>query len=561
MKKLYLLFSLGLLLATNHFYAQNDTLYVWKAGIVINKQSVKTVDVDSIIFYKPTPIVPITATVTIGTQVWTTKNLDVATYRDGTVIPQVTDPTQWKTLKTGAWCYNANNVANGTIYGKLYNWYAVAGIHDTDPSTPNKTLAPVGYHIPTDVEWFTLTNFLGGDIVAGRKMKATGTTLWQSPNADATNSSGFTGLPGGDRYLDGTWSLRGYYGFWWSASEYDTPSPYAWTRDLYYEHGVANRNYYHKMHGFSVRCLAGEVVVAVAPTVTTTTVTAIVTTTATSGGNVTNDGGAAVTARGVVYSTTTNPTIALTTKTVDGTGIGTFASSIEGLTANTTYYVRAYATNGAGTSYGNEISFKTLPNVAPAGTVTIGTQTWTTKNLDVTTYRDGTVIPQVTDPAAWAALTTGAWCYYNNSTAQGTTYGKLYNWYAVVGIHDTDPSTPNKTLAPAGYHIPTDAEWTTLITFLGGADVAGGKMKSIGTSLWQSPNMTATNISGFTGLPGGERFSIGTFIRIGYDANWWSSTVWSSTDAEYFNVNYNNNDANNFNDSKKGGFSVRCLMD
>ena len=155
--------------------------------------------------------------------------------------------------------------------------------------------------------------------------------------------------------------------------------------------------------------------------------------------------------------------------------------------------------------------------------VTIGTQIWSSTNLDVTTYRDGTPIPQVTDPTQWASLTTGAWCYYGNSTANGTTYGKLYNWYAVAGIHDTDPSTPNKTLAPQGWHVPSDAEWSTLTDFLGGESVAGGKMKSTGTSLWQSPNTVATNESGFTGLPGGARSFIGDF-DIGDFGFWWSSS-------------------------------------
>ena len=110
--------------------------------------------------------------------------------------------------------------------------------------------------------------------------------------------------------------------------------------------------------------------------------------------------------------------------------------------------------------------------------VTIGTQVWATVNLDVTTYSDGTAIPEVTNATAWAGLTTGAWCYYNNITANGTTYGKLYNWYAVAGIWDeaskTD-ATLRKKLAPTGWHVPTDAEWTTLTTFLGGETVAGGK--------------------------------------------------------------------------------------
>jgi uncharacterized protein (TIGR02145 family) len=200
-------------------------------------------------------------------------------------------------------------------------------------------------------------------------------------------------------------------------------------------------------------------------------------------------------------------------------------------------------------------------NVAPLPNVTIGTQVWTTKNLDVTTYRDGTPIPQVTDPTAWANLTTGAWCYYANNTANGTTYGKLYNWYAVAGIHDTDPSTPNKILAPQGWHVPSDAEWTTLTTNLGGESVAGGKMKATGTALWTSPNTGATNSSGFTGLPGGIRGSNGTFDVIGNFGVWWSSSEYGATDAWYRSLYYTSGYATSYYASKTYGFSVRCLRD
>jgi uncharacterized protein (TIGR02145 family) len=160
---------------------------------------------------------------------------------------------------------------------------------------------------------------------------------------------------------------------------------------------------------------------------------------------------------------------------------------------------------------------------APMPNVTIGTQIWSTRNLDVTTYRDGTPIPQVTDPTQWQNLTTGAWCYYNNDPANGAIYGKLYNWYAVAGIHDNNPATPNKILAPTGWHVPSDTEWTTLTTFLGGESVAGGKMKSTGTSLWESPNTGATNESGFSALPGGQNF-IG-FVHQGLVGYWWSSSI------------------------------------
>lgn len=147
-------------------------------------------------------------------------------------------------------------------------------------------------------------------------------------------------------------------------------------------------------------------------------------------------------------------------------------------------------------------------------TVTIGTQLWTTTNLDVTTYRNGDPIPEVTNGAAWAALTTGAWCYYNNDPALGAIYGKIYNAYAV-----NDP----RGLAPVGFHIPTNAEWATLGTYLGGDSVAGGKMKTTGTSLWFPPNTGATNESGFSALPGGWRYNNGSFDFMNMQARWWAT--------------------------------------
>ena len=199
--------------------------------------------------------------VTIGTQIWSSTNLDVTTYRDGTPIPQVTDPTAWAGLTTGAWCYYNNDPANGAVYGKLYNWYAVAGIHDAaslnNPSL-RKQFAPQGWHIPSDAEWTTLTNFLGGSTLAGGKMKSTGTIqagtgLWASPNAAATNESGFTGLPAGFRNSNGPFDFIGYYGMWWSSSEPNTAS--AWIRYLDYDDGSAYRTNYAKDYGFSVRCV------------------------------------------------------------------------------------------------------------------------------------------------------------------------------------------------------------------------------------------------------------------------------------------------------------------
>lgn len=225
-----------------------DSIYLWKSRALVIKQSIKSDDLDSITFKAPRANLQ---RVNIGAQVWSSNNLNVVTYRDGTPIPQVTDPIEWAKLTTGAWCYYINSTANGTTYGLLYNWYAVAGIHDTDPKTPNKILAPTGWRVPTHAEWDILTNFLGGVRVAGGKMKTTGTTLWKAPNVDASNSSGFGGLPGGYRNLNGEFVNIGTFGNWWSSTESSSTS--AWYRDLNNDVGDVSRLNFHKRFGFSVR--------------------------------------------------------------------------------------------------------------------------------------------------------------------------------------------------------------------------------------------------------------------------------------------------------------------
>ena len=182
--------------------------------------------------------------------------------------------------------------------------------------------------------------------------------------------------------------------------------------------------------------------------------------------------------------------------------------------------------------------------------VLIGTQQWMQQNLEVVTYRDGTVIPQVTDATAWAGLTTGAWCYYGNDPSSG--YGKLYNWYAV---------NDSRGLAPQGWHIPTDDEWTTLSTLLGGYLVAGGKMKTTGITRWNTPNTSATNESGFAGLPGGYRGNAGTFSNVGILGYWWGVTQYSSTNAWDRDLYYTDGVISRGSYNKAYGFSVRCLRD
>ena len=180
----------------------------------------------------------------------------------------------------------------------------------------------------------------------------------------------------------------------------------------------------------------------------------------------------------------------------------------------------------------------------------IGNQIWTTKNLDVATYRNGDAIPQVQDAAAWNILTTGAWCYYENNSANGTTYGKLYNWYAV---------NDSRGLAPTGYHIPTDAEWTILINYLGGEFVAGTKMKS--TTGWEGDG-NGTNTFGFAGLPGGWRVKDWGYRDLDANGGWWSSSELTTNNAwARFLDDDNNGNVYKRNEYKQNGISVRCLRD
>lgn len=181
--------------------------------------------------------------------------------------------------------------------------------------------------------------------------------------------------------------------------------------------------------------------------------------------------------------------------------------------------------------------------------IIFGQQTWTTKNLDVKTYRNGDTIPQVQEANDWRNLRTGAWCYYENKTANGISYGKLYNWYAV-----NDP----RGLAPKGYHIPTDEEWRILTDYLGGVVAAGPKMKS--TSGWTN-NGKGTNASGFAGLPGGYREDHGNFYLIGANGNWWSSSEDGTSNALCRYLDSGNGKVFRTGYSKQKGFSVRCLRD
>jgi uncharacterized protein (TIGR02145 family) len=198
---------------------------------------------------------------------------------------------------------------------------------------------------------------------------------------------------------------------------------------------------------------------------------------------------------------------------------------------------------------GNAIVFKVKVG-SEIKSVKIGNQVWMAENLNVDHYRNGDPIPTGLSNAQWESTTQGAYAIYNDDPANEKIYGKLYNWYAV-----NDP----RGLCPAGWHVPSDTEWSTLETYLGGSDAAGGKLKS--TSDWKAPNTGATNSSGFNAFPGGYRFLYGTYFYIGGYGYWWSSTEYDSSLAWYRRLYCSNSFVLRYDYDKHYGFSVRCVRD
>jgi uncharacterized protein (TIGR02145 family) len=226
------------------------------------------------------------------------------------------------------------------------------------------------------------------------------------------------------------------------------------------------------------------------------------------------------------------------------------------LSPNTTYYVLDYATNNTSTASANQQSFTTTDSSQTVtdidgntyNTVQIGTQVWMSENLKTSRYRNGGLIPNVVDDTELEALTTGAWCY-NHFAGNNAINDKFYNWFATQG----------DSLCPTGWHVPSDAEWTVLVDYLGGKSVAGGKMKSVGTAYWKSPNTGATNESGFSAFPDND----GGYDNIGHNVFFWSATeevieigvAWSRI------LDNSSSDVYRISILKESGVNVRCLKD
>ena len=297
--------------------------------------------------------------------------------------------------------------------------------------------------------------------------------------------------------------------------------------------------------------------------VTTGDVTDITHESAVSGGEVTDDGGLGVTARGVVWSGSENPTVEDNDgMTSDGTGTGEFTSDLTGLLSDQIYYVRAYATNSEGTSYGEEKSFETErePVYDIDGnkytTVDIGKQTWMVENLRTTKLNDGTTIKEVQDGSSWVAKTEPAYSWYANYEVKfKDVYGALYNFYAIA--------TGN--LCPEGWRVSTQDDWQYLIKYQGGQEVAGGKLKSTST-LWKDPNEGATNESGFTALPAGFRtaeaqgdFEDGEFVYLTEIAAFWAYHYISGSGGRAYLLGHTIEFIGESYGDINQGLSVRCI--
>jgi uncharacterized protein (TIGR02145 family) len=516
-------------------------------------------------------------TVKIGNQTWMAENLDY--------LPSVS-PSSAESYTVAfyyVYGYQGTDVAaakqqpNYITYGVLYNWLAA------------KNGCPEGWHLPTDAEWTALENYLiangfnydgttTGKKIAKSMAAVTNWTAYSSKGAigmdlSLNNKSGFSALPGGGRYGDGSFDCVGIYGDWWSSSEYSTSI--AGGRGLDYDLSYISGGNNGKDWGFSVRCVRDNTDAPLSVTTSAITITSITQSTAKGGGNVTTDGGATVIARGVCWNTTGNPTTS-DSKTNNGTGTGSYESYLTDLTAKTSYYVRSYATNSKGTVYGNEFTFTTSSegNLTDTfkdsrdghvyKTVKIGNQTWMAENL--------AYLPAVSPSSAGSSISPFYYVYdyqgTNVATAKNTanykTYGVLYNWPAA------------KAACPPGWHLPSDADWNALENYLiangfnyDGTTTENKIAKSVAaTTHWKTywvtgaigKNLSLNNKSGFSALPGGSRVVYGEFYGIGDKGVWWSPEA-STYEAWLRALGYDNSRVTRGSNYKEVGFSVRCVRD
>ena len=527
-------------------------------------------------------------TVHIGQQCWMKENLRTTHFADGTVIENGGSSYDHP--------YGYYDGSTSNIYGYYYNGAAATDI---------RNLCPTGWHVPSDAEWTQLTDYIstqndlfcsgnGSNIAkamaVNHSWNESNVSCSPGLNQNANNTSGFSAFPAGRVY-----AVYEHVGevanFWTSTKESEPtsgPNGEAYrviSRSIIFNSAtVQSNNWYdysgYKIDGKSVRCVRDEGNTLLS--VTTATVNNITEMSAICGGTVTSNGGPTVTAKGVCWSTFHNPGIA-NNHTTDGSGIGSFTSNLMNLIPNTTYYVRAYATNSAGTAYGNEVSFTTSPIICGTSTLTdidgnvyntvqIGTQCWMKQNLKTTKYADGTYISQ----GSTTSTTTAYWYYPNNSSSNKATYGLLYNWKAVMRNSSSSSADPSgvQGVCPTGWHVPSDAEWTQLINYVSsqsqyvcGSDNAQIAKALSGTTGWSNISTTcaigntpsSNNATGFGALPAGDY--TGSYNNFGNCAYFWNTTEYGGCCAYDYVLAYYNVGVYRSYNYRKCGQSVRCVKD
>ena len=523
-------------------------------------------------------------TVQIGNQCWMRENLRSTHYADGTAIAAGTTSST-----TTAYYYP---LQGDFTYGYLYNWKAVMRNSSNSQSNPSgvQGVCPNGWHVPSDAEWDELQNYVSsqshylcnGDNNNVAKALAAKTGWVSSTGTCAVgnvqvnnNATGFSALPAGHNY-GGSYTNYGTAATFWSSTEAGSANTF--DRSVDYSNAVFTRSNHPKGYGFSVRCLRDGGNMSLLPTVSTMGVTAITATTAVTGGNITDDGGSAVTARGVCWSTSHNPTTA-GYHTSDGEGMGSFTSNLTGLTAGTTYFVRAYAINGNGTKYGDEVAFSTpVPFVCGTNTVSdyeghiyntvqIGDQCWMKENMRATKYSDGTSIEKASVTGGSSSIR----LYYD--PGQAANYGYLYNWPAAKG--PSSVSANNQGICPTGWHVPSNGEWTQLEQYVSSqsnyrcsnnssyiakalASTTGWNSSTNQCAVGNTP--ASNNATGFGAVPAGGHYSI-SFDFSGDDAYFWSATESNSSYAYIRSLDYGAAIVGDGSYLKSNGVSVRCLRD
>jgi uncharacterized protein (TIGR02145 family) len=565
-------------------------------------------------------------TVQIGNQCWMKENMRATHYANGDPVPAGGSNLSY--YEPYYYDYSSSGIPLEQR-GYLYNWGAAMHGAASSAASPSgvQGICPDGWHVPSHAEWTEMTDYVssqseytcGGN--SSNNAKALASKEWWNTSTEscavgndlaANNATGFSAVPAG--YFE-DWSSSfgsaGVFTAFWSSRANEGSSYYTFGRDLFYSETILRvRTDLLTRAGYSVRCLRDENGGAAQeqPTATTSPATDTTQTSATLNGTVSNPGNVTVTGQGFEWKATTGGTYTA----VDATG-ATMTYSLTGLTANTSYTYRAFVTTASGTSYGEEVTFTTLSaavidnkscSEAPTvtdhegnvyATVKIGSQCWMRDNLRTTTSPStGTYLV----PAANADFTStgkqARWYGNDSATCVTNNYGLLYNWNAAVDTFNTsygetsvNTSSNNavsvtftdhrRGICPAGWHLPSDAEWTTMKNYVssqstyvcvGGSDnIAKALASAEGWNTYTANcavgnDLAANNATGFSAVPAGKCVG-SSFNNEGRNAYFWSTTRSgsSSINAYFHYLNYNDAYVGRSYSGKNYGYSVRCLRD